>query len=242
MKVSVYVFCLSALFCCTSVFAGLSTIDAAYEGIDAGGKQGIVLDDDEKTFGNGVIVIDTMNPKGELAKLLGDRVWGYCYELEQYVSSDYKEYNVDPLHDAIAADKAALISQLWALHYDHSWEQSTLIDTDYPANTLENQNALAFSFAIYEIIYDYEGDVDALDLTSGRLKGDAIGTDPPESFGIANAWLSDLLSPDRYNGPLAKLVSLNNSDKQDFIVEVPEPATMTMLVLGSLAFLRKRTL
>jgi PEP-CTERM motif-containing protein len=239
MRVSVYIFCLSALFC-TSVFANLNTIEVSYEGIDAGGKQGIILNGDRMTFGNGVLAMDTKNPAGELSELLGDRIWGYCYELEQYASSRYNTYKVAPLQEAIAAGKAALISQLWAQHYDHSWEQSTLIDAYNPASTLENKRALAFSFAVYEIIYDYDGNMNDLDLSGGHLKSRISRTNPPEAVGIAQSWLNGLINPGQYNGLLAQLVSLNNRCKQDFIVEVPEPATMTMLALGSLAFLRKR--
>jgi hypothetical protein len=241
MRVSVYVFCLSALFC-TSVFADLDTIKMSYEGIDAGGKQGIILNGDRMTFGNGVLAMNTKDPVGELSELLGDPIWGFCYELEQYASSRYNTYKVAPLQEAIATDKAALVSQLWAQHYDHSWEQSTLIDAYNPANTSENQRALAFSFAVYEIIYDYDGNLNHLDLSGGHLKSRISRTNPPVAVGIAQTWLNGLINPDQYNGPMAQLVSLSNRCKQDMIVEIPEPATMTMLVLGSLAFLRKRTL
>jgi hypothetical protein len=246
MKVTVYVFCLSALFC-TSVFAGLSTIELAYQGIDAGGNQGVILDNTEIVGANGVFVMGTQNAIGNPAEALGNPVWGFCYELEQYISSSYKVYEAQSLQAAIASDKAALISQLWALHYDHSWEADTLIYTNEyisgePAGTTENQEALAFSFAIYEIIYDYEGNMNDLDLAGGRLESRVTKTNPPLSVGVAQSWLNGLVDPGIYTGPMAHLISLSNDDKQDIIVEIPEPATMTMLVLGSLAFLRKRTL
>lgn len=245
MRNSICLFCFSALFC-TSAFADLNEIEMSYEGIDAGGKQGIILNGDNMTFGNGLLAIDTKNSNGELAELLGERVWGYCYELEQYASYNYNTYEVAPLQEAIATDKADLISQLWAQHYDSSWEQSTFINSYYPENTLENQNALAFSFAIYEIIYDYDGNMNDLDLSVGSLRSRASRTNPSEAVGIAESWLSSLVDPSLYTGPLAQLVSSHNDSRQDFIVaipgvvEVPEPATMTILALGSLVLLRKR--
>lgn len=244
MKISVYVFCLSVLFC-TSAFATLATIDAAYVGIDAGGKQGVILNGSNITGANGVMAMDTQNPAGELAELLGDHVWGYCYELGQYASTNFSTFDVELLEDAIASDKAGLIRQLWELHYDDSWEADTLIFTDQfvsgePADTTENQEALAFSFAIYEIIYDYDGNMNHLDLGGGDLQSSIANTIPPQAAGIAQSWLNGLVDPGLYTGPLAKLVSLKNDSKQDVIVEIPEPATMSILVLGSLALLRKR--
>jgi PEP-CTERM motif len=245
MRDSICLFCLSALLC-TSVFADLNEIEMSYEGIDVGGKQGIILNGDNMTFGNGLLAIDTKNPDGKLAELLGERVWGYCYELEQYASYQYNTYQVASLQEAIATDKADLISQLWAQHYDHSWEQSTLINAYDPDNTSENKNALAFSFAIYEIIYDYDGDLGDLDLAVGSLRSRISKTNPSEAVGIAELWLNGLVDPSVYTGPMAQLLSSSHGSRQDFIVEitgpvvVPEPATMTILALGSLALLRKR--
>ncbi|MBN1456456.1 MAG: PEP-CTERM sorting domain-containing protein [Sedimentisphaerales bacterium] len=239
MKVSVYVFCLTALFC-TSAFACLNTIEASYEGIDAGGTQGIILNGSCLIIGNGAMVINTKNPAGKLSELVGDPAWAFCYELDQQIDCRYSKYYVKELDDAISSDKADLIRQLWALHYDDSWEQMTLIDPYNPKNTPENQKALAFSFAIYEIIYDYDGDLSHLNLSRGSLRAKSYRTNPKESVCIAEGWLDDLIDPCKYTGPLAQLVSLSSCYKQDLIVEIPEPATLAILSLGSLVLLRKR--
>ena len=247
MKVCIFAYCFLAVTC-ISAFACISTIEMAYYAVDAGGRQSVSLGCSTYNGANGVMVMNTRNPIGELANLVGDHIWTYCYDHGAYSSFSYATFNVLLLQDAMNSDKANLIRQLWALHYDDSWESDTYIYrggsyggfvSGQPANTVENQEALAFSFAVYEITYDFNGSIGSLNLSNGSLVANVSGTNPAAAVAIAQGWLSSLILPCDYDGPLAQLVSLSNCSLQDVIVEIPEPATMALLSLG-LLILRKK--
>jgi hypothetical protein len=99
---------------------------------------------------------------------------------------------------------------------------------------------LALSFAIYEIYYDFDGTLASLNLAAGLIQADAVATNPSAAVGIAEGWLSGLVLPGGYAGPLANLAVIYDDGTQDVIVEIPEPATVCLLGLGGLALLRKR--
>lgn len=247
MKVCIFVYCFLAAVC-VSAFATINTIEMAYFAVDAGGQQSVSLNGNAYNGANGVMAMNTCNPIGELANLVGDHIWTYCFDHGSYSSFSYGTFNVAMLQDAMNSDKAKLISQLWALHYDHSWQGDTYIYyggnqggfvSGQPANTVENQEALAFSFAVYEITYDFNGSIGSLNLSNGSLRANASGTNPSSAVSISQSWLNSLILPGSYNGPMAQLVSLSSNSLQDVIVEIPEPATMALLSLG-LLLLRKK--
>ncbi|HBG77222.1 MAG TPA: hypothetical protein DDW84_00020 [Phycisphaerales bacterium] len=248
MKVCIYV--LVGIFCAQSLaIACVQTIEMSYYAVEAGGQQQVSLNGSTYTGANGLMVMNTKNPIGELSQYIGNHIWAYCYEKDQYSSFSYATFNVKPLAEAINSDKAQLISQLWALHYDHAWQSDTYIYyggnqggfvAGQPANTLENQQALAMSFAIYEIIYDFAGSINSLNLSQGNLIANASGTNPSLAVSIAQTWLSNLILPCDYTGPMAQLVSISNGSLQDVITEIPEPATIAILSLGGLLAMWKR--
>jgi hypothetical protein len=225
------------------------TVEVAYVGLEAGGREGTNLNGEINSGANGLLALKTRNPVGSLAELIDEKSWGYCYELTQYAEFNYRTYNVARLESVTGSCKAELISQLWAQHYDKSWESESYIyyggnqggwDSGEPANTQENREALALSFAIYEIIYDFDGSLGSLDLAADCFKAREDRTDPDDSIAIAANWLNSLVLPCDYTGPLAELLSLRNNCNQDFIVEIPEPATICILGLASLMLVKKR--
>jgi len=247
MKNCIFAYCFLAAVC-VSAFATVNTIEMAYYAVDAGGQESVSHNSYAYNGANGVMVMNTRNPIGTLSNLVGDHIWTYCYDLGPYSSFSYATFNVAMLQDVISRDKADLISQLWAQHYSDAWEADTYIYrggsyggfvSGQPANTPENQQALAFSFAVYEITYDFTGAIGSLNLTNGSLVANAGGTNPASAVSIAQGWLNSLILPCNYTGPMAQLVSLGNGSLQDVIVEIPEPATIAILSAGLLA-LRKR--
>ncbi len=242
MKVCIFVYCF-LMAVCLSAFATVNTIEMAYYAVDAGGQESVKINSYTYNGANGVMVMNTRNAIGPLSSLIGNHIWTYCYDLGSYSSFSYATFDVSMLQDAISRDKADLISQLWALHYDHAWQTDTYIYyggyvSGQPANTPENQQALAFSYAVYEIIYDFSGAIGSLNLLNGSLTANAGGTNPSSAVSTAQGWLDSLILPGDYTGPKARLASLRNSSLQDIIVEIPEPLTIALLAIGSFVCMR----
>ncbi len=230
-----------------TVNATISTIEAVYVAVDAGGQEGVNLP--SYNGANGVMIFNTQNATGPLAQQVPSHTWMYCTDLSGYMDFAYALYNVDTPEAVFGTDKANLIRQLWTLHYDHSWETDTAIYyggsfggfiSGQPANTTENQIALAFSYALYEIVYDYDGTLPSLNLSAGSFQ--AGTSNPAASVGIAADWLSGLSNLSGV--PLANLVALIdttiNPTYQTLITEVPEPATVCLLGLGALSLIKKK--
>jgi hypothetical protein len=157
---------------------------------------------------------------------LGTQVpnWGFCIELPQSPVSGWQ--NVIPLDEAplpaqfgtpMGMTKADAIRELWGKHFDPSWPTG--------ANT---QMAEAFSACIWEIIYETEA---TWDVTSGAGFRSTI-----EQAVTANSWLAGLDG----TGLVYNLVATSNDGGQDFVVQVPEPATMLILGLGALGLLHRK--
>jgi hypothetical protein len=154
--------------------------------------------------------------------------WGFCIELPQ-ASSDGTE-NVIPLFGApqppaygtpMGTTKANAISELWGRNFDPTWGTG--------ANPLTAQ---AFSFAIWEIIY--ETDSGPLDVTSGA----GFSTPDSPAAELANTWLGQLTGNPAYFAN--NLYAISSTDSQDYVVQTPEPATLSLLAIGAAALLRRR--
>ena len=116
--------------------------------------------------------------------------------------------------------KANYIRELWGRNFDPAWATGT-----------NKQMAEAFSAAIWEIIYEEPGTT--WDVTSGT----GFQTTGVEQYVTANAWLGQLNGNTAYFAN--NLVSI--TDGQDFVVQIPEPATMMLLALGTI-LLKKRSI
>jgi hypothetical protein len=164
----------------------------------------------------------------------------FCIELNQYVPTEQYKYSVKTtenvynsyLGDYVGIDKASYISELWGRFFDSAWME------DGSFTSQQNSDASAFAAAIWEIIYEDfpTSSSDAWDVTIDGTAGiggfKATGVDGT----TANAWLAALDG----TGPMADLRAFVNCCKQDYIVEVPEPATIAMLGLGGVLSLVRR--
>ncbi|MCD4831569.1 MAG: PEP-CTERM sorting domain-containing protein [Anaerohalosphaeraceae bacterium] len=163
---------------------------------------------------------------------------GFCMDLSQYAANDSQTYEMispeqgprptDFLGGPMGSVKANYLSELWARYYDPTWAAGG----SYSAQ--QNQDAGAFAASVWEIIYeDSSANWDVTtDGTSGELGFKATGL----NHQTANDWLASLNG----TGPMANLFALSHDCKQDFLVVVPEPATVALLSVGFLMLNRKR--
>ena len=116
--------------------------------------------------------------------------------------------------------KANYIRELWGRDFDPAWATG--------ANT---QMAEAFNACIWEIIYETDP---VWDVTSGT----GFYATGIEQAATANLWLSQLNGDTNYFAN--NLVATSTPDGQDYVVQIPEPATLSLLAVGAAAFLRRR--
>ena len=132
----------------------------------------------------------------------------------------------------MGAAKAEYLRELWGRFFNSSWLGSG------PFSDQQKSDAEAFGAAVWEIIYEdlpetpAGWDVTTVDGTAGELGFRCEYADTA----TANNWLGALDG----TGPKADLRTLSYDGKQDFLIEVPEPMTVTLLGLAGLGLVRKR--
>jgi probable HAF family extracellular repeat protein len=217
-----------------------STIDVRLDDFGPSGVLGYRFNGGETTYGSaGQFQFDTQNPVGNAAESVSPHAVGFCIELTQTFTSDFITYNVgdvttaqDPVgvSGTISPEQAALIEQLWALHYDADWPGSGPFSLD------DITRSMAFSALLYEIIYDFDGvSLASLDLGSGLFElvdGFVLDKNDPTQelpvFDVASFFLSTLSL--NYSGPRPLLLALTNATQQDYLVAVvPEVGTFSLM-------------
>jgi len=245
---------ISAIFCssvilalpCISKAAPLGTVDIAYTGqgaydtmnIWAGGYEGI-------TGNAGVYMLEKTGGTGEGNFWPNGQIGTFCVEWSEMASSSTLTYNVimpenGPLPttflgSTMGVTKAKYIEELWGKYFKSAWVGSCAFSDYY------DHGAAAFAAAIWEIVHE--------DLPVSPLSWDVTldGTAGSRGFraeyldayvaNTANTWLHSLNG----TGPTADLRIFSYKGQQDFIVEVPEPATIALFGLGGMfALLRKK--
>lgn len=163
----------------------------------------------------------------------------FCIELEEPAPHSTYTYQVtmpDDVHNnyldqTVGTTKANYLRELWARYYDNGWTNPTSITPQ------QHVAAEAFAAAIWEILYE--------DLPASPLQWDVTvdGTLGAGGFRAenldaetANKWLWNLTGV----GPKADLRAFVHDGQQNYLVAVPEPATIVLLGLGGIAGLAGR--
>jgi hypothetical protein len=176
----------------------------------------------------GVYLLNKTNSTG-----IGD-IWhnglvpGFCMEIEEPHPTTTLTYDVimpdnvynSYLGETLGTVKANYLRELWARYYDPAW-----------ATVGPHTPAEAFAAAIWEIVYE------KLPASPAGWNVTTDGTFGPGGFmatnldaATANKWLHELTG----SGPKADLLAFVNHGGQDYLVAVPEPATIILLGLGGL--------
>ncbi len=127
--------------------------------------------------------------------------------------------------------KAKYIEELWGRYFDPAWVGSGSF-TSY-----QNSQAEAFAAAVWEIVHeDLPSSSLGWDVTLDGTLGDGGFRAQYLDAYTANTWLHSLDG----TGPAANLRVFSYNGQQDYIAEVPEPATIVLLGLGGMLSLLRR--
>jgi hypothetical protein len=190
------------------------------------------------TTHSGVSMLEKTDGFGDGDLWANGTIGGVCIELYEAPSNDLLKYNVvmpenghNPSGGSLGYTKANYLRELWGRYYDSSWATHSYTETD-------RIYAAAFSAAVKEITHEaLPGSVFGWDVTVDGTDGDEGFRIDYDYAGIANMMLYSLDG----TGPMADLRVFSYDGAQDYLVEVPEPATMVLLGLGgALGLLRRK--
>jgi hypothetical protein len=186
----------------------------------------------------GVYTLNKTADSGSGSTWHNGSISGFCVELNEAAPARTTQYNVQTpdnmtvsyTGETLGTAKANYLRELWGRYYDPAWSQSG-------ATPQQNRSAAAFAAAVWEIVYE--------NVPSSGSKWD-VKTDGTPGIGgfialnvdtaTANKWLQSLDG----HGPKADLRVLTNHGAQNYLVAVPEPATIVLLGLGGLGLIRRR--
>lgn len=222
----------------------LGTVDVVNGGYYANDSIVVWYGDNEsgKIVHAGVSRFKTIGGTNEGKLWSSGEIGGFCIELAEPRSTmPITTYDViNPadgprpesyLGGAMGETKANYLRELWGRYYDPSWA------TGDTFTGTQNSQAAVFAAAIWEIVNE--------DFTGNPLDWNvhSDGTDGTGGFRVwgvdyttANQWLHSLDG----TGPMADLRVFSYDGVQDFLVAVPEPATIALLGIGSILGLMRR--
>lgn len=235
------------LFCCVAVAlvlpgitnaTTLGTIDISMTGFYANDLVQVWVGDNAgATTHAGVSTLVKTDGSYEGNLWSNSTIGAFCIEYMESPSNEELTYNVlmpedglSSLDSSVGYTKAKYIQELWGRYYDSSWNSHSTTYT-------QDVYAAAFSLAIWEIVnedlptspYGYDVTVD------GSLGSNGFSTNYDYAV-LANVMLYSLDG----TGPLADLRVFSYDGAQDYIVAVPEPATIALLSVGGVLALRRR--
>lgn len=164
---------------------------------------------------------------------------GFCIELHEPAPKNTYTYTVtmpDDVYNSYTTEvlgtiRANYLRELWGRYYDSAWATGG----SYTAQ--QNAAAEAFAAAVWEIVYeDVPTSPAGWDVTVDGTPGKAGFAAMDLDAATANKWLHELTG----TGPKADLLAFVFDGHQNYLVAVPEPATVILLGLGGILGLTGR--
>jgi hypothetical protein len=157
----------------------------------------------------------------------------FCTELNQFIhiNGPVRVYEVQQLSDlpipgaGMGAVKANAVARMYAA-------------TNGAQFGTNNDLAAAFQIAVWEVVNDFDGTIDSLNVANGNFKGNSLTAAISGNLAALFAAASNL------GGSTSSLIGIGNSSYQDQILDltngIPAPGALALLGVAGLVGSRRR--
>lgn len=166
----------------------------------------------------------------------------FCADITEPVTSDGAQYLTAPLESiplTLSNQTPMSTTRANAIRALYSTNSATLL-----AGGLSNAYATAMQLTVWEIVNDFDGNADSINLNQGALRitgvnGDDMNQEVLDHInGLTTQIMFAMSQPD---DGIERVIGLTNSGAQDQLVTVPAPGALALFVTGGfLAPRRKR--
>ena len=213
--------------------AHADSVDVEFLGVGNGSTASVSLNDSLRFVFIGQLNHRFSNAAGE--PIEGDYVT-YCTDLTQYVTHSARTYTVEHLKDmpkspnvpSMGTDRAQAIFDLVKAAKGKQLGEDA--DRTFTA---------AFQLALWEIVYDFDGQAASLDTGAGAFKVNNVRAEHEQAV---NSHLTSLFSEIGNGGTGEGLYGVASWEAQDQLLVVPLPAPVLLggIGLGALVVARRR--
>lgn len=224
-----------------STIASAGIVDMKFTGTGAGSAVQIQMGESNpfNVFA-GQLDHQIQNATGQDAFLNGS-LSTFCADISEHVATDFAQFQTTDLQNIpltasnpnpMNASQAAAISALYAQN------ANTLLQ-----GSISNAYAAAFQLTIWEIVNDYTGNINSIDLTAGNLQitgtnGDPMNTDILNAIDSLKSSITTGINLGQTDASF--VLGLANEGYQDQLVTVPAPGALALLASGTLLITRRR--
>ncbi|TVQ62059.1 MAG: hypothetical protein EA378_06235 [Phycisphaerales bacterium] len=236
-----------ALSACAGL-AAADTIDLSYQGTQRGGNFNVTVDGNTSGTFAGQIRQNLSNGTGIGTQFNGLSAITYCADLEQQVFTNSAPITYNIVDLATIPEPSSVVpggmgpTRAAAIESIYSYSRNVL-GFDLSSASLANSFAGAFQLVIWEIVYDYDGTLASLDITSGDFSATQTNGNPLTA--AVQGWVDDLINNGvTYNVNANNLLGLYSDTYQDQIITIviptPTAAALGLLGLAGVATRRRR--
>lgn len=231
-----------AVAACTAV-SSADVVDMQFTGTGAGSSVKIQLDDSNaRNVFAGELNHVISNATG-LDSYLNGQHRTFCADITETVASNGAEYLTAPIESIpLTASNATPMSSTRAdaIRALYRSSSATLL-----AGDLSSAYATAMQLTVWEIVNDFDGTADSINLSQGSLRVTATnGSDLDQDIlDQLSALRSDVMfAINQQHDGIDRVIGLTNSGAQDQLVTIPAPGAYALLAIGGFLAHRRRRL
>ncbi len=229
------------IFAAASTVATADVVDMKFTGTGAGQNVRIQIGDNNafNVFA-GELKHEIANATGVDQYLNGEHRT-FCADVNEHVSGNFSQYQTEQLENIplTSSNYTPMTStQANAIRALYSQSNNTLM-----AGGLSNAFSAAMQITVWEIVNDFDGSADSINLNAGLLTFTATNSGALDAGVLAQveSFKTQIMTGLNLgqSGP-DKVIGLANAGAQDQLVAVPTPGALSLLASAGLIAVRRR--